>query len=141
MKEGNILKLVMMRAGQIGSRLFRNQVGIAYAGRPIRVDAPKMVMMHPGDVLVKNAYTVTCGLGTGSSDAVGWTPVLVTPDMVGTKVALFTAIETKRPKKSHTTDEQLNFIRVVRAAGGIAGIATSPEEAEAVILSRGQTNI
>jgi len=69
---------------------------------------------------------------TGTPDLIGWTQVEITPDMVGRKVAIFTAIECKS-KSGRVTPEQLNFIQRVKDADGIAGIARSPEEALDII--------
>ena len=82
-----------------------------------------------------NGRWVEFGLCTGSSDLIGWTSVEITPEMVGKKVAIFTALEVKTPK-GRTTDDQQNFINRVREAGGIAGIARSPEDARNIILNR-----
>ncbi|MFN9976385.1 MAG: VRR-NUC domain-containing protein [Phycisphaerae bacterium] len=48
--------------------------------------------------------------------------------MVGRKLAIFAAVEVKTERGRITVD-QLNFIEQVRSAGGIAGIARSPEDA------------
>ena len=102
------IRLALSRAGVVA---FRNNVGQytdPKTGRPIRY-----------------------GLGTGSSDLIGWTPVLVTPDMVGKTLAVFTACEVKGPS-GRPTEAQLNFITQVLRAGGFAGIARSPDEAVAI---------
>lgn len=77
--------------------------------------------------------TVHFGLCRGSSDLIGWTPVEITPEMVGQTVAVFTAIEVKTPK-GRATKGQKNFIEQVKNAGGIAGIARSAEEAKNIII-------
>lgn len=65
-----------------------------------------------------------------SSDYIGITPVVVTPDMVGKTVAVFTAVEMKKegwvfnPNDTHQ-EGQKNFIDHVLQAGGIAGFAAS----------------
>ena len=63
---------------------------------------------------------VRYGLCKGSSDLIGWT-------VVG-DVALFTAIEVKRPGKK-PTEVQHNFINRVNESGGIGFYATSADEA------------
>jgi hypothetical protein len=90
---------------------FRNQVGATHTpdGRLIRF-----------------------GLCVGSSDLIGWVPLEITQDMVGQKVAVFAAVEVKKPG-GKATEDQINFIRNVTRAGGYAGIARSPEEAIAII--------
>ena len=78
---------------------------------------------------------VEFGLCVGSSDLIGWTTREITPDMVGQTVAIFTAIEVKKATGT-TSPEQQNFISRVREAGGIAGVARSPEEARDILLNR-----
>ncbi len=68
----------------------------------------------------------------GGSDLIGWTSVVITPEMVGRKVAVFTAIETKG-KRTRTTPEQIAFVEVVGLAGGKAGIVRTVEEAGKVL--------
>jgi hypothetical protein len=67
----------------------------------------------------------------GSGDLIGYTPTVITPDMVGKTVAIYTSIEVKtdtgKPSK-----EQLDFSERVRSRGGRAGIARSPEEARKI---------
>ena len=75
---------------------------------------------------------VDYGLVQGSSDLIGWTTVTVTPDMVGRKLALFTAIEVKT-KTGRVSESQTNFINRVREAGGLAGVARSVEDARKIL--------
>lgn len=67
-----------------------------------------------------------------SSDLIGPTTVTITLDMVGKKIAVFTAIEAKRPNWKFSGDKrevaQLNFINWIRSLGGIAGFAASIED-------------
>ena len=75
---------------------------------------------------------VRFGLGTGTSDLIGWTTVTVTPAMVGIKIAVFTALEVKT-KSGTPTQEQLDFIALVNNMGGNAAIVRSVEEAGRVL--------
>lgn len=112
--ETDVQNTIRIALSKVGARLFRNQVG-SYE--------------------LKDGRWISSGLCVGSSDLIGWTPVEVTPAMVGKKLAVFTAIEVKRLKGKKATDEQDNFIRAVVAAGGIAGVARSEAEALALIES------
>lgn len=76
---------------------------------------------------------VKFGLCPGSSDLIGWKTVEITPDMVGKRLAVFTAIEVK--DKGKPTTDQLSFIECVRKAGGIAGVARSVEGARTILQS------
>lgn len=76
--------------------------------------------------------------GLASSDYIGWTPVFITPDMVGQVLPVFTAIETKPSDwKFYKSDKracnQQAFIDMVRAAGGKAGFATSVADFRKII--------
>ena len=114
MLESAVLARVRLALSRAGVTMFRNNSGLAWYG-PNR-DQP-----------------VRYGLCEGGSDLVGWTPVKITLDMVGNTVAVFSAVEVKRPKGGRVTKEQQHFINVVNAAGGLAGVAKSEEEAVAII--------
>ena len=68
----------------------------------------------------------------GGSDLIGWKKIQVTPEMVGRTLAVFTAIEVKRPGNG-PSDHQKNFIEQVQLAGGFAGIAHSDIEAIKIV--------
>lgn len=67
----------------------------------------------------------------GTSDLIGWRSVTITADMVGQQIAVFAAVEVK--DQARATPEQEAFIAAVRAAGGLAGVAHSVEEARAIL--------
>ena len=90
------------------TRLFRNQVGSLPDPRTGRL--------------------VTFGLARGSADLIGWRTVTITPDMVGSRLAVFTSIEVKTPT-GRVRPDQAAWMGAVQAAGGIAGIARSVPDA------------
>ncbi len=93
-------------------RLFRNQVGQLpdpRTGRPVQF-----------------------GLARGSADLIGWRTITVTPEMVGQRIAVFTSIEVKT-ERGHVRPEQHAWQRTVSAAGGIAGIARSIQDANDLV--------
>jgi hypothetical protein len=114
-KEAAVVKTVQINASAKGWRLFRNAVGMAWQG--------KLVGRGVESVALDGARRVPYGLGVGSSDLVGWRPVVITPDMVGKTVAQFCAVECKTPAYPDTTPEQDAFLDAVAAAGGAAYIA------------------
>lgn len=114
------LHLIMLAVSKANAVVFRNNVAMAWAGQ--------VITRSNGMVTIDNARPLHAGLCEGSSDLIGWKSTTVTPDMVGRPVAIFVAIEVKAGK-GRATKEQLNFIQRVRDAGGIAGIARTPEEA------------
>ena len=92
-------------------RLFRNNTGTLYdrQGRPVQF-----------------------GLAKGSADLIGWTTRTITPEMVGQRVAVFTSLEVKA-ERGRVSPEQRQWLEAVQAAGGIAGVVRSVEEAERVL--------
>lgn len=68
----------------------------------------------------------------GGSDLIGYRSVVITPDMVGQKVAVFTAIEIKTPT-GRATPAQQHFIDHIRQAGGIAAIVRSVADARRLV--------
>lgn len=94
--------------GRRDVRLFRNNIGTA---------------KYKGGQRVK--YGVC---NPGGSDLIGWRIKKITPEMIGRRVAMFLAIETKT-KKGRPTKKQINFINRVIAAGGLAGVARNVDQA------------
>ena len=107
MSENSYQKRIQAAAARAGVCLYRNNVGQArdaVTGRVIRF-----------------------GLCKGSSDLIGWTPVQITPEMVGQTVAVFTAVECKG-ERTRITPEQVNWLRAVKRDGGIALVKREPED-------------
>jgi hypothetical protein len=77
---------------------------------------------------------VQFGLCKGSADLIGWRTVTVTPDMVGQRIAVFTSIEVKTPT-GRLRPEQQQWLDAVQAAGGIAGVARSVEDAQRLTMA------
>lgn len=92
----------------------------------VRIEAPRPIAIGLG--LVNGDPVV------GAADLLGRTTIIVTPEMVGQKVAVFTSLEAKRTTGGKVTEDQNRWRKLTDEAGGIAGIFTSPEEAEAIIL-------
>lgn len=111
MKEQELYDRIRAEYSKHG-RLFRNNVGTAYRG-----DLGKIGNL----TVLKNPRHINFGLFKGSSDLIGWTEVIVTPEMVGKKIAVFTAVEVKK-EGGRATKEQKLFIDIVNDAGGIGKI-------------------
>ena len=86
----------------------------------------------------RNGRPVAYGLGSrggkslpGTSDKIGLRSLLVTPQMVGRRIAIFAAIEEKDLKDP--SPAQLQFIAAVQSLGGLAGVAHNVEEARAIL--------
>lgn len=109
-----------------GARLFNVHVGKFWAGNPTRYSRTQTVEVHDGDVLIRRARLINSGI-EGMADLIGCVPVVVTPEMVGQTLAVYTSVEIK------TTDRpspaQIRWMEAVKKMGGRAGIARTPEEA------------
>lgn len=111
MSETQLLRELMVHWSASGMKLFRNQVG---------------------SYQLPDGRWLSSGLCVGSSDLIGWCPVIVTPEMVGKPVAVFTAIETKVGSRD-TTVQQAKFISRVKEDGGLAIVARSSEDIETAL--------
>lgn len=110
--ENAVRNNIMLELGHGDTRLYRNNVG-----------AYKDPHSESGN------RWITYGVcNPGGSDLIGWRSVVVTPDMVGQRVAVFVAIETKAEFGGREEKDQQQFIENVRAAGGIAGFARSVDD-------------
>ena len=98
-------------------RIFNNPVGSGWVGK-----------------MPNNLRRIRFGLCPGSADLIGLRSVLVTPDMVGKRVAIFVALEVK--DKTHARANQRAFRDTVASLGGIAAVVRSPLEARAAVFDR-----
>lgn len=127
MKETNIQKLVHLASAKFAT-MFRNNTGMGWVGKIVK----KWTLKTPtGEtdtfITIKNPRPLHAGLCEGSSDLIGWRSVVITPEMVGKRIAIFTALEVKT-ETGKPSQEQTNFIRVLNNSGGIAAIVKSENE-------------
>lgn len=116
--EAWVQSVARVEASRDGIKTFRNNVGALKdkTGRLVRYglanDSEKL------NELIK------------SSDLIGWRPLLVIPEMVGTKVAQFWCRECKEPGWQYTGADrepaQLAWINMVNADGGDAAFLCDP---------------
>jgi hypothetical protein len=90
--------------------------------------ATRLFRNNTGTLRDQRGRPVQFGLAVGSADLIGWTTRTITPDMVGHQVAVFTSIEVKSAT-GRLRPEQRQWLEAVQAAGGIAGVARSVEDA------------
>lgn len=109
--ETTLMHRILLACSKAGARLFRNNVGVAH-----HADGSRVVY----------------GLCKGSSDLIGWTPVRITPAMVGQTVAVFTALEVKTGRQ-RATRAQSQFLTVLYSQGGIASVVKSEDEAVRIL--------
>lgn len=75
---------------------------------------------------------VTFGLARGSADLIGWRTLVITPEMVGQRIAVFTSLEIKTPT-GRLAPAQRHWLQAVHQAGGIAGVARSVGDALRIV--------
>ena len=101
----------------------QQEIRLALSRGPVR-----LYRNNTGTLRDQHGRPVQFGLAVGSADLIGWRTVTITPDMVGQRVAVFTSIEVKSAT-GRLRPEQQQWLEAVQAAGGIAGIARSVEDA------------
>jgi hypothetical protein len=115
--EHQIQSEIMLHASNLRWVVFRNNVGVGWQG-----DATRLA---DGSILIRNPRPLHAGLCTGSSDLIGWRPILVGPEHLGATIAQFCGIEVKTPK-GRESKEQAHFRGVVNCAGGLVILARGP---------------
>lgn len=126
MAETPVQKRVRLEAARLNVDLWRNNSGVLKndEGIPVRYglcnDSAKL------NERIK------------SSDLIGITPIMITPDMVGQVVGVFTAVECKKAGwKFSESDKravaQSRFHDIVRRAGGFAGFACDLDELRRIL--------
>lgn len=127
MKESAVDSHITLDAAQLGDYLWRNNTGAfedPRTGRWIRYGLCNESKAQ--NKLVK------------SPDRVGITTIIITPEMVGQRVGVFTGIETKptdwifRPSDERAVAQKA-FHDIVINAGGFAGFATSVQDYRKII--------
>jgi hypothetical protein len=108
----SLMTKIMLACGVGKSRIFRNNQGLA---------------SYPDGSKVR--YGIA---NPGGADCLGWVSIIVTPEMVGNKVAIFTAVEVKEGSGRANRDQK-TFIKAVLDAGGRGGVARSVEEALKIV--------
>lgn len=125
--EGTVSQEVQLQARHFNCNLMRNNAGacIDNTGRLVRYGLGNVSKAHTERI--------------ASSDLIGLTQVLITPEMVGSTLGVFTAIEVKKEgwksSKKLTAREtaQLNFIKFVKSMGGIAGFCSAVDDLNDII--------
>jgi hypothetical protein len=125
MLESSIQSKIMLDLGSRPDvRLFRNNVGNGFHGQVFE-ESPRCVTLI-------NYRRVQYGLCVGSGDLIGFKSVVITPEMVGRRVAIFVSSETKRPKEN-PKPAQDNWRIMVGNLGGFSGVVRSVEDAQTLV--------
>ena len=104
----------------------QNKIRLAVGSGDVR-----LFRNNTGALMDMQGRLVKFGLCKGSSDLIGFRSITITPDMVGQKIAVFSAIEVK--DKGKATVEQKNFINIINNAGGYAGVAKNVNDAKKIL--------
>lgn len=102
-EETDIQNTLRLEMAAQGFTMFRNNTGLFYT--------------------LDKTRKVFAGLGKGTHDLIGIRPTVITQDMVGKIVGVFTTCEVKAG--TDMSPEQANFMRVIRAKGGISFVGRS----------------
>jgi hypothetical protein len=98
--------------------------------------ATRLWRNNTGTLRDQHGRPVQFGLCKGSADLIGYRSITITPEMVGQQVAVFASIEVKTPT-GRIRPEQRAWMETVQAAGGIAGVARSVEDALRIVTAYG----
>jgi hypothetical protein len=98
--------------------------------------ATRLFRNNTGTLRDQHGRPVQFGLCKGSADLIGYRTITITPDMVGQQVAVFASIEVKTPT-GRIRPEQQAWLETIQAAGGIAGVARSVEDALRIVTAHG----
>lgn len=134
--EHEVQQRILMACGNGDARLWRNNVGTGWAGPATRVTAGNLRVvaqsLKPGDVVIRGGRLLHAGLCQGSSDLIGYRSLVVGPEHVGQRLAVFAAVEVKSAT-GRVSSEQRAFLDHVCKAGGCSGIARSVADAQAIM--------
>lgn len=125
--ESEIQQLIQIQAPYLSCNLMRNNCGCLMddTGRPVRYGLNNISKKHQDKI--------------ASSDLIGFKRVIITQDMVGKTVAIFTAVEVKKEdwkedKKFDKREAAQNaFIKWIKANGGIAGFCNCVDKLKDVL--------
>lgn len=106
-KEKELIDEVLRGLGP-DTRLFRLNAGTAWQGSSIRREGRFLILSDPRPFH---------GAPEGFPDLAGWTSVVLTPDMVGQTLAVFTGVEVKTAGVRMSREQGI-FRRVLEGMGG-----------------------
>jgi hypothetical protein len=112
MKESERIQDILLSLPE-NVRLFRMNSGMGWAGK---------VLKRTPDVVVLSKPRPLHAAPEGWPDLCGWTMRTITPDMVGQKIAIFTAVEVK--VTGRLTKAQKAYRAIIEAMGGIFRVET-----------------
>jgi hypothetical protein len=127
MSEISVQKKIQTTFGKLPDiRLFRNNVGQGFQGKP--------QWLESGNLLLKYPRRINFGLCKGSSDLIGFRRRTITQDMVGQSIAQFVALEVKNHSRAKRRDDQQKFTKITQDLGALSGFCWSVENARRVLF-------
>ncbi len=121
-RQKNVVRESWLCGGGMSETALQNKIRLA-------INAPNVRMFRNN---VGQIGGLSFGLAIGSSDLIGFTSKVITPDMVGQTVAIFTALEVKTPT-GKVSPAQTKFVDMVNKLGGIGAIVRSVDDAVNVV--------
>lgn len=130
---GAVIMVMLMRnhTTMAAEQTIQQQIRLACSTGPTR-----LWRNNTGALRDVNGQLIRFGLCEGSADLIGYTTVEITPEMVGQRLAVFTAVEVKS-RTGRPTPQQAAFLEHVKAAGGRAGIARCIADAHQILRGAG----
>jgi len=123
MSESQLLADILLNCSRGSVRLWRQNSGMAWQGKIVSQDHSRLVL---------SPYRAIKLAPEGTSDLGGGVQVIVTEYMIGRPAFIYTGIEGKFGK-GRVSPEQQQFINMIHAMGGRAGVARSVEDARRII--------
>lgn len=124
MAESPLYGQIMREFSTGPTRIFRQQSAMAWAGKVVNRTATTVTLANP--------YALRIGT-PGMADLGGCTSVIITPEMIGQRIAIDVQIECKSIAK-YATPDQRSYLQTMQALGVRCGIARSVEDARRIIL-------
>lgn len=134
-EETDIVHTIMRDTSPLGARLWKNVRGLFYTKPEVEglVSAIKRGNIPQVMAAIKKLRQVMGGLqAAGASDLIGFRPVVITQEMVGTTIAVFCALEVKTATGA-ATGQQPEFIDFVLKSGGFAGLVRDSVDAKIIM--------
>ena len=113
-------------AGRSDELAIQNAIRLEHGAGPAR-----LWRNNTGALKDSTGRLVRYGLCPGSSDLIGLRTRIITEADLGDRFAQFVAIEVKH--QGRLTPQQQAFLAMVQQAGGLAGVARSPEDARTIL--------
>ncbi len=132
MTEHEIQQRILLATSKGPSRMWRNNVALAWTGQAQQIKHRAQVVLSPGDMVIRNARPLHAGLCKGSADLIGLRTITIGPEHVGQRLAVFAAIEVKSAT-GRLTPEQAAFLAMVQQMGGLAGVARAVGDAAGIL--------